>query len=120
MGDQDSGSPPTYAAGPGAALQVQRSGHSFSLNDTYLDFSTGFQTQLGFLQTSNIHANHFHSTYQWFPKHKFYQSWGLETEHHVAFDHQGDRVYHYSSFDPFLLLPRNIVIAPLVQSNSIP
>jgi len=118
MGNQDSGTPPTYAAGPAMALQVQRSGHAFSLNANYFDNSAGFQTQLGFIQSSNFRNGHVHSNYQWFPKHKFYQSWGLETEHNIAFNHQGNRVFHYSSFDPFLLLPRNIVIAPLVQTNS--
>jgi hypothetical protein len=46
------------------------------------------------------------------------QSYGLETNHNVAFDHQGDRVYHYSSFDVFVTLPRNFVIAPIVGQNS--
>jgi hypothetical protein len=117
-GDQDSGQPPTYAAGPASAVQLQRSGHAFSLNANYFDYSAGFQTQLGFIQSANFRNGTAHATYQWFPKHKFYQSFGLETQQSIAFDHQGDRVFHYSSFDPFLLLPRNIVIAPLVQTNS--
>ena len=46
------------------------------------------------------------------------QSFGLETNQNVAFDHAHNRVYHYSTFDPFWLLPRNIVLAPLVGQNS--
>lgn len=117
-GDQDSGPPPTYAAGPAGAFQIFRSGHAFSLNDVYVDYSAGFQTQLGFIQSSNFRNNHTHATYQWFPKHRLYQSFGLETDQNIAFDHQGDRIFHYSSFDPFWLLPRNLVIAPIIGENS--
>ena len=118
MGDEDSGTPPTYAAGPASTLQLQRNGHAFNLSDNYVDVSTGFQTQLGFIQSSNFRNNLMHATYQWFPKHRFYQSFGLETNQNIAFDHQGDRVFHYSSFDPFFLLPRNIVLAPVFGENS--
>ena len=118
MGDQDSGTPPTYSAGPGGTLQVQRNGHSFNMDDEFQDVSTGFETQLGFIQSSNFRENHTHSTYQWYPKHKFYQSFGLETNQDIAFDHFGNRVYHYSTFDPFLLLPRKMVFAPLIGQNS--
>ena len=102
---------------PRQRFQLQRSGHAFNLQDNYVDISTGFQTQLGFIQSSNFRNNHTHATYQWFPKHRFYQSFGLETDQNVAFNHQGDRVFHYSTFDPFWLLPRNIVIAPLVGAE---
>ena len=111
-GTVDSGTPPTYAAGPASNLQLQHAGHAFNLQSTYQDISTGFQTQLGFIQTSNLRNGQTHMTYQWYPKHRAIQSYGLETNQNVAFDHQGNRVYHYSSFDPFILLPRNIVIAP--------
>jgi hypothetical protein len=118
MGDEDSGTPPPYSAGPASMFQLQRSGHAFNLNDNYLDVSTGFETQLGFIQSSNFRNNYTHATYQWFPKHRFYQSFGFETGQNIAFNHQGDRVFHYSYFDPFWLLPRNIVIAPLAGENS--
>ncbi len=117
-GTVDSGTRPTYAAGPASNLQLQRNGHAFNLYSNYQDFSTGFVSQLGFIQTANIRSNQTHATYQWYPKHKFYQSWGLETNQNVALDHQGNRVYHYSTFDPFLLLARNVVIAPVGGQNS--
>jgi hypothetical protein len=110
--------PAGYQAGPATDVQVQRSGHSFSLFDEYQDISKGFTTLLGFLQTSNIRSDHIHATYQWFPKHEKIQSFGLETNQNVAFDHAHNRVYHYSTFDPFVLLPNNIVLAPLVGQNS--
>ncbi len=118
MGDKDSGTPLPYSAGPAGTVQLQRSGHAFNMYNGYADVSTGFQTQLGFIQWTNIRTNSNHTTYQWFPKHRFYQSFGLETSNNIAFDHQGDRVFHYATFDPFWLLPRNIVIAPVGGENS--
>ena len=110
--------PPNYNAGPATDVQVNRNGHSFNLNDEYQDISRGFATHTGFLQTSNIRSDHLHSNYQWFPKHSTIQSIGLETNQNIAFDHANNRVYHYSTFDPFFLLPNNIVLAPLVGQNS--
>ncbi len=118
MGNLDSGSPPPYAAGPAGTVQLQRSGHAFNMQESYSDISTGFQTQLGFVQWSNIRLDQNHATYQWFPKHRFYQSWGLEESVNIAFNHQGDRVFRYANFDPFWLLPRNFVIAPVAGENS--
>jgi hypothetical protein len=110
--------PPGYNAGPAADVQVDRSGHAFAMQNEYQDFSNGFQSLVGFYQTSNIRSDHIHATYQWFPKKSVIQSFGLETNQNIAFNHQGDRVYHYTTFDPFVLLPRNIVLAPLVGQNS--
>jgi hypothetical protein len=95
MGTLDSGNPPTYSAGPTWNMSVSRSGHSFNLYTNFVDFSTGFQTQLGFIQTSNIRSGHAYAGYQWFPKHRTIQSYGVETNQNIAFNHQGDRVYHY-------------------------
>jgi len=114
-GDLDN---PGYSAGPTWNMSVNRSGHSFNLQSNFLDFSTGFQTQLGFIQTSNIRSGNTYSNYEWYPKNKKIQIFGLETSHNIAFNHQGDRVYHYSSFDAFVVLPRNIVFAPVVGENS--
>ncbi len=114
-GDRDS---PSYAAGPAFDLQAQRSGHAFNLYSEYQDIGAGFQTQLGFLQTADIRSDHTHVTYQWYPKHSKLQSWGLEANQNLAWDHQGNRIYHYTTVDPFLLLPGNTVIAPLFGENS--
>lgn len=110
--------PTGYNAGPATDVQVLRSGHSFNLQNEYQDISKGFTTLLGFLQTSNIRSDHLHSNYQWFPKHSTVQSFGLETNQNIAFDHAHNRVYHYSTFDVFALLPDNIVLAPVVGQNS--
>ena len=109
---------PGYHAGPAADIQVQRNGHSFSLFNEYQDISKGFTTLLGFLQTSNIRSDHVHATYQWFPKHSKLQSVGIETNQNIAFDHDHNRVYHYTTVDTFVLLPNNIVLAPIGGQNS--
>jgi hypothetical protein len=117
-GTVDSDTPPTYSAGPASNFQLQHNGHTFNLNSTYQDMSVGFQTQLGFIQTANIHNGQTYMNYQWYPKHRTIQRIGLETNQNVAYDHLGDRVYHYSNFDVFVLLPRNFLLAPVVGQNS--
>lgn len=112
--------PAAYGAGPASDLQLIRNGHAFNLFNEYQDISKGFDSLLGFFQTSNIRSDHLHATYQWFPnpKKSRVQSFGLETNQNVAFDHADNRVYHYSTFDPFVLLPRTIILAPIGGQNS--
>jgi hypothetical protein len=109
---------PTYSAGPTWNVSVSRSGHSFNLNSSFVDFSTGFETQLGFIQSSNIRSGHTYSNYNWYPKRKKLLTYGVETNQNIAFNHQGNRVYHYSNFDTFVVLPRNIVMYPFAGQNS--
>lgn len=108
----------SYAAGPAYKLQVVRQGHAFNFRDTYRDFSQGFQTQVGFLTTTAFRQDQNHTQYQWFPKRGKIQSIGLEESGQFAFDRLGNRLYHYNTFDPFFLLARNTVLAPLVGQNS--
>lgn len=110
--------PEGYRAGPATDVQITRSGHAFNLQEEYQDFSTGFDSLVGFFSTADIRNDHVHSTYQWFPKKSLVQSFGLETNQNIAFDHQNNRVYHYSTFDPFVLLPRNILLAAFGGQNS--
>jgi hypothetical protein len=110
--------PPLYQAGPATDVQVQRNGHAFNLFDEYQDISKGFDSTLGFFQTSNIRSDHLHATYQFFPKHSVVQSYGVETNQQVAYDHAANRVYHYSTLDAFVLLPRNVLVAPIGGENS--
>jgi hypothetical protein len=107
-----------YSAGPGEYLEFDRQGHSFNLFSQTADFSTGFETNLGFIQTNNIRKNHTHVNYQWFPKSKTLLGWGLEGNENFAFDQRGNRVYRYLTFDPYFLLVRNTTIAPLFIGNS--
>ncbi len=112
------GQPAEYSAGPASRLEVQRAGRAFNLSSVNKDYSTGFQTELGFIPTTNLYDTQNHVTYQWFPKSRIIQSVGVETSQSFAWDHQGNRLYHYSNFDPFFLLPNNVVFAPLVGQNS--
>ena len=114
----DAGSPASYSAGPASYLEFTRNGHAFNFDNTSQDYSTGFVSQVGFIQTANIRSNQTHVSYQWFPKHSILQSFGLESSNSLAFDHNGNRVYHYTSGDPFFAFPRKIVVAPLVGENS--
>ena len=114
----DTGSGSTYAAGPASYLEFTRQGHAWNMDNVYKDYSTGFQSQVGFIQTTDFHNEYNHSTYQWYPKHSVLQSIGLEESQQIAYDHQGNRVYHYSQFDPFFLLARNTTIAPIFGENS--
>lgn len=118
LGDNDSGTPRPYSAGPATQLSLNRNGHSFNLNSNYTDVSTGYQTVLGFQQSSNIRSTHVHSNYQWFPKNKKIQIMGVEGDGMFAFDHQGNRVYHYLNLDYFFFMPRNTIIAPVFIFNS--
>ncbi len=107
-----------YAAGPASWLEFTRSGHALNLDNVYQDFASGFGSQVGFIQTANIRSDQLHANYQWYPKHSLFQSIGLETNEQIAFDHGGNRVYHYSTVDPFFALARKTIIAPLIGQNS--
>jgi hypothetical protein len=108
----------SYAAGPASKLQVVRQGHSLNFQNTYQDFSEGFQTQVGFIQTTAFRQENNHLTYQWFPNKHGVQSFGLEENTQFAFDRQGNRIYHYNTVDPFVTLARNTTVAPLFGENS--
>jgi hypothetical protein len=114
----DGGGPGAYSAGPASQLVIQRSGHAFNLNSVNKDYSSGFQTQLGFIPTTNLYSDSTHISYQWFPTSRVIQSVGVETSQVLGWDHQGNRLYHYSTYDPYLLLPRMIFIAPFGGQNS--
>ena len=107
-----------YSAGPATKLGFNRQGHAFNLYNNTRDYSTGFQTQVGFLRTTNIYDNHTHLSYQWYPKNSPLQSVGLEGNNNFAWDHQGNRVYHNTTLNPFVALAGSSFIAPLFGQNS--
>lgn len=108
----------SYSAGPASYLEINRNGRSFNLDSTYKDFSTGFISQVGFIQSANIRSDATYANYQWYPKHSPIQAYGLETQNKFAFDHEGNRVYRYSQADVFIALARGTVVAPIVGENS--
>lgn len=108
----------SYFAGPAAYLEVQRTGHAFNLDSINKDYSTGFQTQLGFIPTTDLYSDQTQASYQWFPRAMKIQSAGIQAMQQLAWDHQGNRVYHYTTIAPFLWLPRQFKIAPQIGENS--
>lgn len=109
---------PSYFAGPASYFEVQRTGHSFNLDNAFKDYSTGFQTQLGFIPTTDLYSNQTHASYAWFPKERSIQSYGLDALQILAWDHQGNRLYHYFTFAPYVTLARQMIIAPQLGENS--
>ena len=118
MSPSDGVTPSTYSAGPASSFEVQRAGHAFNLDNVFKDYATGFQSQLGFIPTTNLYFNQTSTTYQWFPKNRLIQSFVLDALQILGWDHQGNRLYHYSTFSPYFLLPRQTAIAPEVGQNS--
>ena len=114
----DDGTPPSYSAGPAFYAEVNRSGHSFNMDSTFQDYSTGFASQVGFIQTANVRSESNYTNYQWFPQHSILQSVGFETNTSIAFDHQSNRVSHSLGGDPFFTFARGFVFAPLVGQSS--
>lgn len=111
-------SAPSYAAGPGFKLKLERSGHSFALQNAFRDYSRGLRTQVGFIPTTDVYSDSNNTRNQWYLTHSIVQSYGVETENRIAFDHAGDRVYHSSQVNGFAALSRGTVLAPFVGQNS--
>ena len=113
----------TYSAGPAHTLQVVRQGHSFFFQERYRDFSQGFQTQAGFVSIPQVRQTNTNANYQWYPtkpwaKKLGVQTYGIETNLRMAWDRKGQRVFHYTTDDVFVALPRKTVIAPIFVGNS--
>jgi hypothetical protein len=118
MSPNDPVSPSTYSAGPASYLEVQRTGHAFNLDTVFKDYSTAFQSQLGFIPTTDLYSDQNHVTYLWYPKKKAIQSVGVDGFQLLGWDHQGNRLYHYFTFSPYISLARQLVIAPQMGNNS--
>ena len=107
-----------YSAGPAEKLEFTRQSHQSDFDLVYRDYSTGFQSQTGFIQTTAFRQNESHAHYKWYPKHSLFQTVGLEESGQFAFDRKSNRLYHYNTFDPFVTMARNTVMAVLVGENS--
>ncbi len=93
---------PRYAAGPPANWKSSVLATPSYLDSLFKDYSTGFQTQLGFIPTTDLYNDQTHATYLWYPKKRAVQSFGLDAVHFSAWDHQGNRLYHYFTFSPLM------------------
>ena len=85
MGDEDSGTPPTYSAGPASEFTAAQRPRLQHVRRTTRTSAPASRRQLGFIQTANIRSNHTHAKYQWFPKHSFFRAsaW-RQREHRVG------------------------------------
>ena len=107
-----------YAAGPAEKLELTRQSHKSDFDLIYRDYSNGFQSQTGFIQTTAFRQNESHAHYKWYPHHGLFQTVGLEESGQFAFDRQSNRLYHYNTFDPFVTMAKNTVAAILIGENS--
>ncbi len=112
------GTADSYAAGPASKLTAAFQSHKGDFQTTYRDYAQGFQSTVGFIQTTAFREDDTNAHYKWYPKSGPVQQFGLEENGQLAFDRQGNRVYHYNTFDPFVILARNTVAAFLVGENS--
>ncbi len=110
--------PASYDAGPASQLEAIRVGRSFNFDSTYQDFSTNFQSQVGFIQTTDVRSNSTNASYQWFPSKGPLQNYGIAANNKIAFDHQGNRVYHYTNVAPYINLARTTTVKPVFGQNS--
>ena len=80
----------SYAAGPASQLSFVQSNHRVDFQTTYKDYSEGFQSTTGFIQTTAFRqdSNNFH--YKWYPKNSVVQEFGLEESGQFAFDRLGN------------------------------
>jgi hypothetical protein len=95
------GAPLPYSAGPAEKLEFSRQSH-----------------KSGFIQTTGFRQNESHGHLKWYPRNSPVQQVGLEESGQFAFDRAGNRLYHYNTFDPFVTMARNTVVAVLVGENS--
>ncbi len=113
----------TYNAGPATRLRLTRSGHSFYFNQQYRDFSQGYEADAGFITVPQVRQTNTSANYQWYPttplaRRLKVQSYGVETNLRMAWNRSGQRVFHYTTDDFFVSLPRNTVVAPIFIQNS--
>lgn len=108
----------SYSAGPASNLEFTRNGHAFNFDTTLQDNSSGFQSRVGFVRTTNLREASNHVAYGWFPKHGLAQTYHVELNNNIAFDHQGNRVFRYTQFDLPISFARNTVMLPLLGENS--
>ena len=112
-----------YNAGPATRLSLTRQGHSFLFNQSYRDFSQGYEADAGFVTIPRVRQSNTNINYQWFPagraaKKIGLQTYGVETQNHYAFNRRNERVFHYNQADVFFGLAHNTVIAPIIGENS--
>ncbi len=108
----------TYSAGPANKLIITRQGHSFFFNQSYRDFSQGYQALAGFVTVPQVRQSGTNVGYTWYLTHHFLQTYGLQANSKIAFDRSGHREFRYTEVDGVLTLPNNGLVVPYFGFNS--
>ncbi len=108
----------TYSAGPANKLTLTRQGHSFFFNETYRDFSQGYEADAGFVTVPQVRQSNTNASYTWYPVHRTLQSFQVQATNRIAFDRSGNREFHYSEADILFSLPKNGLVVPYFGQNS--
>ena len=108
----------SYNAGPANKLILTRQGHSFFFNQSYRDFSQGYEADAGFVTIPQVRQSNTNISYTWFyPKHTV-QQFTLNGQSRVGFDRSGNREFRYTEADFIVNLPKNGLIVPYLGFNS--
>ncbi len=108
----------SYNAGPANKLIVTRQGHSFFFNESYRDFSQGYEADAGFVSIPQVRQSNTNMGYTWYLTHHFVQTYGVQGNARLGFDRSGNRAFRYSEIDGIVTLPRNGTVVPYVGFNS--
>ena len=110
--------PGPYRFGTDHEVQLTGSGRRFNSITEYQDISPGFQTEVGFLQRTDIRrlTQYYHFYFR--PGNSSLLSWGPEMSAELTYDHSGTLLRYSYSFDPVFAFKRNTYVAPIVGTAS--
>ncbi len=108
----------TYGAGPANKLILNRQGHSFFLNQSYRDFTQGYEADAGFVTVPQVRQSGTNVGYTWYLTKHAIQTYGLQAQSRIAFDRSGNREFSYTELDGVLTLANNGLVVPYVGANS--
>ena len=97
----------TYGAGPANKLILNRQGHSFFLNQSYRDFTEGYEADAGFVTVPQVRQSGTNVGYTWYQTNHAIQTYGFQAQSRIAFDRSGNREFRYTEFDGVLTLANN-------------
>jgi Domain of unknown function (DUF5916)/Carbohydrate family 9 binding domain-like len=87
----------SHSSGPMFGAELSRSGRKFNFDSTYRDVASGFVTETGFVNRTDIRQQNASASYFWRPEGKTFISWGPTVQQFNIWDHHG------TSLDYFVL-----------------
>ena len=82
----------THQSGPAYQVYVERSSRKMEFNSLYQDIAAGFNSDLGFVNRTDIRRFSNFANYTWHPEGKHFISHGPRLFQIVQFDHNGTRL----------------------------